>query len=40
VREFLPALDELITGGLVIVEDVEVVRYVGDPAAGPGQDEG
>ena len=40
IREFLPALDELITGGLVILEDVEVVRYVGDPAAGSGRDEG
>lgn len=29
VAEFLPELDELITEGLVTVEDVQVVRYVG-----------
>jgi PII-like signaling protein len=29
IDEFLPQLDELITGGLVVVDDVEVVRYVG-----------
>jgi PII-like signaling protein len=29
ITEFLPQLDELITEGLVIVDDVEVVRYVG-----------
>jgi len=33
-------LDELITGGLVILEDVEVLRYVGDPAGRSGRDEG
>jgi len=32
VRAFLPELDELVTEGLVIVEPVEVVRYVGRPA--------
>jgi uncharacterized protein len=32
IRAFLPQLDELISGGLVIVEDVEVVRYVGREA--------
>ena len=32
IEQFLPQLDELITEGLVIVEDVEVVRYVGRPA--------
>jgi PII-like signaling protein len=31
IASFLPQLDELVTGGLVIVEDVEVVRYVGNP---------
>ncbi|MCW2600559.1 MAG: hypothetical protein JWM02_2388 [Frankiales bacterium] len=31
IRAFLPELDELITEGLVIVDDVEVVRYVGRP---------
>lgn len=29
IAQFLPQLDELITEGLVIVDDVEVVRYVG-----------
>jgi len=40
IQEFLPVLDELITGGLVILEDVEVLRYVGDPAGRSGRDEG
>ena len=35
IRAFLPQLDELITEGLVIVDDVDVVRYVGRPAATP-----
>ncbi|MEQ7010353.1 DUF190 domain-containing protein [Actinopolymorpha sp. B17G11] len=29
IRAFLPQLDELIGEGLVIVEPVEVIRYVG-----------
>jgi uncharacterized protein len=29
IAGFLPQLDELITEGLVIVEDVNVVKYVG-----------
>ncbi|MFJ9736874.1 DUF190 domain-containing protein [Streptomyces sp. NPDC101166] len=29
VREFLPQLDELVTEGLVILDDCEVIRYVG-----------
>lgn len=29
IRSFLPQLDELITEGLVILDDVEVVTYVG-----------
>ncbi|MFJ8815183.1 DUF190 domain-containing protein [Amycolatopsis thermoflava] len=29
IRPFLPTLDELIGEGLVIVEPVEVIRYVG-----------
>jgi hypothetical protein len=32
---FLPQLDELVTEGLVVLDDVEVVRYVGRGAA-PG----
>jgi PII-like signaling protein len=31
VRSFLSDLDELITEGLVILDDVEVVKYVGRP---------
>lgn len=37
VEAFLPQLDELVTGGLVVVEDVEVVRYVGDPTRRGGR---
>ena len=33
IREFLPQLDELITEGLVILDDVEVIKYVGRPRA-------
>jgi PII-like signaling protein len=29
INAFLPQLDELITEGLVVLEDVEVVKYVG-----------
>jgi PII-like signaling protein len=32
IDAFLPQLDELVTGGLVILDDVEVIRYVGNPA--------
>ena len=32
ISAFLPQLDELITEGLVVVDDVQVVRYVGRPA--------
>jgi hypothetical protein len=32
VARFLPQLDELISEGLVVVEDIEVVKYVGRPA--------
>jgi PII-like signaling protein len=31
IRAFLPQLDELIGEGLVIVDPVEVIRYVGRP---------
>src|ERR1700731_2108593 len=27
IREFLPQLDELVTEGLIILDDVEVIRY-------------
>jgi PII-like signaling protein len=36
VRAFLPQLDELVTEGLVIIDPVDVIRYVGRPAR-PGQ---
>ncbi|MEU9193031.1 DUF190 domain-containing protein [Streptomyces hundungensis] len=29
VRAFLPQLDELVTEGLVMLDDCEVIRYVG-----------
>ncbi|MGW0734274.1 DUF190 domain-containing protein [Streptomyces sp. NPDC002851] len=29
IRGFLPQLDELVTEGLVILDDCEVIRYVG-----------
>jgi PII-like signaling protein len=32
ISAFLPQLDDLVVGGLVILDDVEVVRYVADPA--------
>jgi PII-like signaling protein len=32
IQAFLPQLDELITEGLVVIEDVEVLKYVGRPA--------
>jgi len=31
IQAFLPELDELITEGLVIIDDVEVLKYVGRP---------
>jgi uncharacterized protein len=31
IRAFLPQLDELIVDGLVIVDPVEAIRYVGRP---------
>ncbi|QWF24735.1 DUF190 domain-containing protein [Nocardioides sp. LMS-CY] len=35
IREFLPQLDELVTEGLVIVDEVEVIRYVSRAIDGP-----
>jgi uncharacterized protein len=35
VRAFLPELDELVTGGLVMLDEVEVVRYVGGSDVSP-----
>jgi PII-like signaling protein len=37
VRAFLPQLDELVTDGLVLLDEVEVVKHVARPAA-DGQD--
>jgi PII-like signaling protein len=34
IEAFLPELDELISEGLVILDDVEVVKYVGRPPGG------
>jgi PII-like signaling protein len=34
VARFLPELDDLITEGLVVVEDIEVVKYVGRSGSG------
>ncbi|HET7475657.1 MAG TPA: DUF190 domain-containing protein [Dermatophilaceae bacterium] len=45
IREFLPQLDELVTEGLVVLDDCEVIRYVGreqpdgSGTHGTGQDE-
>jgi hypothetical protein len=33
IQAFLPELDELITEGLVILDDVEVLKYVGRTGA-------
>ena len=32
IRAFLPQIEELVTDGLVILDEVEVVRYVGGAA--------
>lgn len=29
IRAFLPQLDELVIGGLIVIDPVEVIRYVG-----------
>ena len=34
VRAFLPQLDELVDEGMVILDDVEVIRYVGKQHGG------
>lgn len=36
VRGFLPRLDELVGEGLVMLEEVEVIRYAGRGAQSPG----
>ncbi len=35
IEEFLPQLDELISEGLVLLDDVHVVRYVGRTPEAP-----
>lgn len=35
IRAFLPVLDEIVSEGLVILDPVEVYRYVGRAAADP-----
>ena len=40
VRAFLPELDELVTEGLVILDDCEVIRYVGRGGGAPRQHPG
>ncbi len=36
IEELLPVLDEMVHGGLVVVEDVRVVRYGPASVAAPG----
>ena len=36
ISEFLPQLDELVSEGLVILDDAEVIRYVGTNPEGTG----
>lgn len=35
IEAFLPELDELVIGGLVIMDDCTVIRCVADPRGGP-----
>ena len=36
VRAFLPHLDELVTEGLVLLDEIEVIKYVGRASPGTG----
>ena len=36
ISDFLPQLDELVSEGLVILDDAEVIRYVGTNPEGTG----
>jgi PII-like signaling protein len=38
IERFALELDELITEGLVVIEDVQIVRYAGMPSAGKAQE--
>ena len=31
IAQLLPVLDEMVGGGLIVVEDVRVIRYLHDP---------
>ncbi|MBI2302939.1 MAG: DUF190 domain-containing protein [Armatimonadetes bacterium] len=35
IEDFLPVLDEMVTEGLVVVQDVHVVKYVANPKPRP-----
>jgi PII-like signaling protein len=37
IERLLPVLDEMIGGGLIVVEDVHVVRYLHGPKAAKGR---
>ncbi|MDX2541729.1 DUF190 domain-containing protein [Streptomyces sp. WI04-05B] len=37
VRSFLPQLDEVVTEGLVVLDDCEVIRYAGRTEGKPGE---
>jgi PII-like signaling protein len=37
IERLLPVLDEMIGGGLIVVEDVHIVRYLHDPKAAKGK---
>ncbi|WP_427892176.1 DUF190 domain-containing protein [Kribbella sp. GL6] len=32
IRDFLPQLDGLVTGGLVVLDEVEAIRYAAEPS--------
>ncbi|MBX6312872.1 MAG: DUF190 domain-containing protein [Isosphaeraceae bacterium] len=38
IARLLPVLDGMIGGGLIVVEDVHVVRYLHEPKGSAGQD--
>jgi hypothetical protein len=37
IRAFLPQLDELVTEGMLMLDEVEVIRYIGSPKGTTGQ---
>ena len=36
IDRVLPVIDEMVGGGLIVVEDVHVIRYLHDPRRGKG----